>query len=96
MAYHKIQKPKCHYANIALQLLLSCGLANFVQEDVKNVEEENVIYYTAVNDVQFFEHLLDLYDWVSVCGDRWVVFGLITWQVDDKKEKELWLPGCVG
>ena len=65
MAYHKLQKTQYYDANASLQSLLFQGLADRESDKARNIFEERAMHYAATNDVLLFEHILDLYDWVS-------------------------------
>ena len=65
MAYCELQKTQYYNANASLQSLLFRGLADQESNKARNIFEERAMRYAATNDVLLFEHILDLYDWVS-------------------------------
>ena len=65
VAYRELQKTQYYDANASLQSLLFRGLADRESDEARNVFEERAMRYATMNDVLLFEHILDLYDWVS-------------------------------
>ena len=65
MAYRELQKTQYYDANASLQSLLFRGLADRESDEARNIFKERAMCYAATNDVLLFEHILDLYDWVS-------------------------------
>ena len=65
VAYRKLQKTQYYDANASLQSLLFQGLADRESDEARNIFEERAMRYAAANDVLLFEHILDLYNWVS-------------------------------
>ena len=65
VAYRELQKTQYYNANTSLQSLLFRGLADRESDEARNIFEERAMRYSATNDVLLFEHILDLYDWVS-------------------------------
>ena len=65
MAYRELQKNQYNNANASLQSLLFWGLADRESDEARNIFEECAMHYAATNGIHLFEHILDLYDWVS-------------------------------
>ena len=85
MAYQEFQKTQYNNTNTSLQSLLFWGLANRESDEARNIFKEQAMHYVATNDVHLFEHILNLYDWVSLvfieeCGmvDQFLV--RLTWR----------------
>ena len=66
VAYQEFQKTQYNNTNTSLQSLLFQGLADREFDKARNIFKEHTMHYAATNDIHLFEHILNLYDWVSL------------------------------
>ena len=66
VVYRELQKTQYNNSNASLQSLLFWGLADREFNEARNIFEECAICYVTTNNVHLFEHILNLYDWVSL------------------------------